>query len=453
MSRPSSVGEFARRVGHGCVAALEWHDRRPRARATSPRGWAWIVAIAAVFFWMSNPLVFVPNFYFALDDAQYWMKIVVVVTLPWLRLPRVPWPWVMFLGICYLSQLWTIGVFNTDVSNTLYLDITVLAIVAAANCEALVVCCGLALGGVAVMGLSLYAFYEEIPGAVNVFYGGIAGVGTNENILAYTLVLSLAATLATGLPRRGGLRTLWAAVILVHAYGLYVARSGTGFLAGVSLVLAVGAIAAYPSIRDKRRHAVAAWLGGAGGLLVAGLLVTVGLDKDLSTLSGRAPFWVAVIETTLDTEPWIGSGWGAVWEHPWNRAYVNPVVEQIYQRSGYPLSHGHNFFVDPLPELGLLGLTTALLMVGYTVVTVRRSGLYPGSPDPVAGRLVLLSLVALLVSGINEPMLTVPLGWWTFALVVATARQRVLSRKPPAGRHARSAEHPPLPQATVAGQE
>ena len=46
--------------------------------------------------------------------------------------------------------------------------------------------------------------------------------------------------------------------------------------------------------------------------------------------------------------------------------------------------------------------------------------------------------VALMVDGITEPMLTLPLGWWTLALVVATARQRVLPLPRPAGRHSRT---------------
>ena len=47
----------------------------------------------------------------------------------------------------------------------------------------------------------------------------------------------------------------------------------------------------------------------------------------------------------------------------------------------------------------------------------------------MTGRLVLLVLVALLVSGVSEPMLTVPLGWWSLTLVTALPRQRVLPRE------------------------
>ena len=43
----------------------------------------------------------------------------------------------------------------------------------------------------------------------------------------------------------------------------------------------------------------------------------------------------------------------------------NPVAADIYERAGLALAHGHNFFVDVLPELGLVGVFVALLMVAY----------------------------------------------------------------------------------------
>ena len=165
-------------------------------------------------------------------------------------------------------------------------------------------------------------------------------------------------------------------------------------------------------------------------------------------MSGRAPFWRATVEASLETAPWLGSGWGAVWEHPWNSAQPNSVAQLIYAKAGYGLPHGHNFFLDVLPEVGLVGLTVAMIMVGYSMFATRRCGLRSG-PDPIAGRLVLLVTVALMVNGITEPMLTAPLGWWAFALVVATARQRVLPRPQPGGRHLGAAAPEEIDKVTV----
>ena len=73
-----------------------------------------------------------------------------------------------------------------------------------------------------------------------------AGVGTNENILAYTLTTSLAAVLAIGWPRRSSARVAWIVLLAVHGYGLYRAGSGTGYSAALILLVAAALIMAWP---------------------------------------------------------------------------------------------------------------------------------------------------------------------------------------------------------------
>ncbi|GIM64172.1 hypothetical protein Pve01_82490 [Planomonospora venezuelensis] len=386
--------------------------------------------IAALLYWLSNPLVFIPSFFFSFEHALFWTKITMLVTLPWLRLPRIPWPWLLFVALCYLSQLWSISDANTDLSNLVYMQIALMAFIVAANCEPLVICWGLGLGGVVVVVLSEYAYRQELPGAANPFVSGavFAGVGTNENILGYTVAISLAAVLAIGWPGRLSAQALWVGTTAICGYGLYRAASGTGYLTMLGVVGTAVLILAWPRLRNVRRRVKL--VGASLAVMVplgAGLMVSLVLGKDLGTISGRAPFWRATVEASLETAPWLGSGWGAVWEHPWNSAQPNAAVQLIYAKAGYALPHGHNFFVDVMPELGLVGVATAVAMVVYAAASARRVGLLAGE-DPVAGRLVVLVLVALLVYGITEPMLTTPLGWWSFALVVATARQRVLPR-------------------------
>jgi O-antigen ligase len=404
-----------------------------------------VALIAAVFFLMSNPLVFIPTFYESLDRAVLLTEIVAVLSLPWLRLPRVPWPWVAFLGLCLLSQLWTINDVHTDISNVVYLKVSAIAFVMAANCQPVVVAWGLSLGGVSVMVLSVQAYLQEMPGASAASVGGatFTGVGTNENILAYTLVVSLAATLALARRRPLGAQVLWVLVLLINLSGLYLAQSGSGFMTTLAIALAVLALVAWPRVRAaRRRHSWALAAGIGGAVLIAGASVLVVLNIQLSTFSGRAPLWRAAFDSTWDKAPLIGSGWGAVWEHPWDPTPPNDVAADIYTRAGYALSHGHNFFVDVLPELGLLGVAFAVVMVGYAIREVRRTGLHAPSRDPLAGRLLLLVLVALVVFGITEPMLTIPIGWWSLALVVALPRQpssRPVPDGTPTGRGRRAA--------------
>lgn len=416
--------DTARRLGS---SLLTWNDSRPRASLVTVRGWWWGALIAVTFFWMSNPLVFVPTYYQSLEKAVFWTAIVLLISLPWLRLPRVPWPWLVFLGMCLASQLWTINDVNTDISNRLYIELTALAVIVAANCRLDVICWGMGVGGLSVVALSLYALHQHLPG---IEYGGVdgmvfAGVGTNENILSYTLTTSLAAVLAIGWQRRSIAKAAWIALLAVHAYGLYRAGSGTGYSAALITVVAAALLMAWPRFgRAGRRVMIAAMALGSTALMLVLWVVTVVLGKEISTLSGRAPFWRATIEATFDRAPILGSGWGAVWEHPWDPTAPNYVALDIYTRAGYALSHGHNFFVDVIPELGFLGLSVVLLMVAYAIREIRRCGLHAGSADPFAGRLLLLVLVSLLAAGIPEPMLVVPIGWWSLALVVSFPRQR-----------------------------
>ena len=417
----------APRPGSALEALTTWLDARPRASFATARGWWWAALVAALFFWMSNPLVFVPTFYTDVGIARVWVLAVVVLSLPWLRLPRVPWPWLLFVGLGLLSRFWTINEFHTFVSNTVYVQVAAMAVVVAASCSPLVVSWGMGAGGVSVVVLSLYAHHLELPGASNTAIGGadFTGIGTNENILAYTLAVALAAMWAAGRQRHRGAQVLRLVAMAVLAYGIYRAGSGTGFTTVVALLVTGLVVVEWPRLASFGRRRLLRLASAAVVAVAAGVwVIAVVLDKQVSSFSGRVPFWQAIISATLDRAPILGSGWGAVWEHPWDPTPPNDAALDIYERAGYPLVHGHNFFLDVMPELGLAGVAVALLMVAYAVRQVRRCGLHAGAADPVTGRLVLMVLVALLVSGITEPMLTVPLGWWSLTMVVALTVQR-----------------------------
>ena len=102
------------RLRTAVASAIAWHDARPRASLSSVRGWLWVALISAVFFWMSNPLVFVPGFHLSLEKSVLWTAVALVVTLPWARVPRVPWPWIVFHIVTYASLLWTIDPHLTE---------------------------------------------------------------------------------------------------------------------------------------------------------------------------------------------------------------------------------------------------------------------------------------------------------------------------------------------------
>ena len=416
-------------------AAAARQRRLRRIDVAGPAGWLWAALLAWDFFLMSNPLVLVDTFQDALRMALLSTGAVIVVTIPLLRLPRVPVS--LLLLVCYMctSAMWSIDADLTWRAVGLYGQVGAIALVAGANLTPRTVAVGVSLGGVAVLATSWYGFVNELPGAFYFSTDGMVliGVGMNQNILGYTLTLALAAALSLGVPRGWGWRAAWAVPVGVLGWGVQTAGSASGYVTAAVLVLATVAMAVTRHVSLSRRAAWS-WTFGAGVVLTATLYVVDSvLGKEASTLSARTPFWEATFET-VDDRLLFGYGWGTVWAHPWNTAPLNEIVQRIYDAAGTQLTHGHNAFVDPVPEIGLAGVALFVLVLGHAAVrALGRQPRRPVPPDQVGDLpadpprdvrrqstpVVLLVLLALLSFGVTEPMLTVPLGWWALVLVLA----------------------------------
>ena len=377
---------------------------------------------------MSNPLVFIPVFQESLTHATRLTAVVVIVTLPWFRLSRPPWAVVAFLGYAWLSTAWSVTPIVTWHTTLLYAVMTLVAVVIASNVTSEVLGHGAALAGVATVAASYYALVHELPRAMPEGYEFMAGIGANRNILAYTLVLSLAFALGV-VPSAWWARLVWATSVAVIALGIYLAESGTGYAAAFLLVVVRLTFPVTASLRGHRLWAVIVRTSIVLVLLIAALGAwqlnhiseTVGRD---TSLSGRVPFWRATIET-LDGSIWFGNGWGAVWPHPWYIAPANPVFDRIVAAAGYFLTHGHNSVIDLVAEVGVVGTALWVLLV-LTAVRASLQRLHHGAewPDERMGGLTgLLAVLALLMLGVTEPLSTIPIGWW--CLVVVAVRTPV----------------------------
>lgn len=398
--------------------------RRPASHGTL-RGALWVLYLGAVYYLMSNPIALMGDFGKSLQIVIWGSAAFLLVQVRWLRAPRPSWPLVLFLAYALLSWFWSISPSATLHAVQFYVVLGVLAAVVAANVDVTTLAHGLASGGLVVLAASLYAAYENIPG-VRIPAGGdgwLAGVGTNANILGYSLVPALAAVLAV-LPRTRWGWVPWSATASALAIGVVLAYSGTAMLAAVTVT--VVALIMH-SIR---------WFSRLGrGWLKASILTpvllalptyllvnAVLLGRDVATLDGRVVVWQAAIETSRPAL-WTGNGWGAVWQHIWLVAPANPVVDRIYVRTGIVFSHGHNSFIDPLPELGLIGVALLVwchLWAGYRAISAvlsKQSTL----EDRARGRLVLCLLTALLVLGVSEPMSVIPLGWCLLVIALTGA--------------------------------
>lgn len=419
---------------------------RPRADSGTVRGTLWTLLLAVDFYLMSNPIVFLGDFDHALRRALVVTSVFVLVNLFWIRLPGIPWDVLLFLGLAALSVRWSINAPTTWQAVELYALVAAIALLIAANVTVPVLVDGLALGGVLVLAASLYARHAQLPGAgpTPEFPDSyMAGIGTHKNILAYTLVLALTAAVSV-VPRT---RLGWVARVAAGGFilvGIYLAYSGTGFIAAAAAVATSVFLIGFEHV--GRRWARRKRLLVEGAVVVA-ILATLALGKEFvfgwlgkdDSLTGRVPVWNGIIAVAEHGPLWLGSGWGAVWGHPWQLAPENIWAYRIYAVGGL-VTHGHNSFLDLLPQIGLVGIGLCLLVY---LRTTARAVSWRHRPDggrtmADASRFLLVGIVGHLVLGLTEPLFTIPVGWFVLVLMVAV---RVGRPEPPPtrvrGKHVR----------------
>src|SRR4051794_14664003 len=101
----TTAGGRVARVRRGLSRHLG--TRRP-AEAGTARGLLWIVFVAYEFYLLSNPIAILGRWDETWAQAQMVAVAMIVIQLPWLRLPRVPAVLWAFTGLTVLSVGWSI---------------------------------------------------------------------------------------------------------------------------------------------------------------------------------------------------------------------------------------------------------------------------------------------------------------------------------------------------------
>jgi hypothetical protein len=400
----------------------------------------WSASIALCFYFISSPLVFVPLFDDSLNYALLITTAACVLSLPKLRVPRIPWAVLPFLGFGLASALWSINRSDTIHFAGLYVVLMLLASIAASNVGTRALARGVVGGAALVMVASLYAYWRDLPGS-HVLAGSsgyIAGVGTNRNILAYTMILAFPFAVSH-LPRSRLHRAVWAGALILIISGILLAESATG----VVTTFVVTALALVLGWRDHHfanaRATGRRFWGYVSGLVLLVAVVCVvsyeALHRDLHrdfSFTGRSSIWESIWVTSGTRTRIIGEGFGTVWMHPWRRASPNGVFDAITQHLGYYVPHGHSSVMGLVPEVGLVGV--ALFSLTYVVPILRARTWQQSSTMSTrqTGRLVTLGVVALVLGGVTEPLSTVPLGFYVAVLLIAHAPPAADDPAPPA---------------------
>jgi exopolysaccharide production protein ExoQ len=238
-----------------------------------------------------------------------------------------------------------------------------------------------------------------------------------NNTLARIMVLAVVVFLFVRTRTHRSLPWLGIAASLVL---LLLSRSVTGMIVCAAMV---GTFLLYTLVGPRDPiliPLVVVGLAAAGLLLfpnftVAGALELVGRKPDLT---GRTELWSAAL-VSISKRPSLGYGFSAFW----------PVKGEesgsLLLTAGWPVTFGHNGFVDLALDLGALGLVT--FAVGYVIFWRRALAFLVREPGPTAGWLCTYLMFMLLYNLTESSLLAQHTIFW----VLYTSAAVSLSSAPP----------------------
>lgn len=139
--------------------------------------------------------------------------------------------------------------------------------------------------------------------------------------------------------------------VLLYALVMTGSRSSTG---GVLL------IAFFHINQSKNTKLKLAMYGGAAAIIPV-MVQTVWLKagdgmEEVLTMTGRLPFWTALINEAFPQEPWFGFGF--------MRIYYTETFQSVHTYAGHMT---HNTFLQVLMNLGIVGFTLVLFQLIFTI--------------------------------------------------------------------------------------
>ena len=210
-----------------------------------------------------------------------------------------------------------------------------------------------ALGLLAVASLAAALAFPSFGVMHELFPGAWRGLWLEKNALGNMMTIGFMACVAAALlePRRAML--WWPTAALCLALVL-LSTSKTSL---VSCLLGMGGLVLVWIVRRGRIGRLIGTYGAVMGVLLVGFVALVAsnvvlaaLGKD-ATLTGRTQIWAAVMRRIQD-RPWLGYGYGAVWDDtsPW------APLAWIIKQAGFRPAHAHNSWLEQWLGLGIPGL-------------------------------------------------------------------------------------------------
>lgn len=222
---------------------------------------------------------------------------------------------------------------------------------------------------------SIGVMHELFPGAWR-------GVWTEKNDLGGNMSLGFCCLAAAAVLNPARARLWWP----MAALALFLILMSTSKTSLVAVTLGVGGLVFVALVRRGPAMGVATtWLAVLGISLIAGFALFASdlffeiLGKD-ATLTGRTKIWAAILRQ-IDTRPWTGFGYGAVWDET---GAWGPLA-WIVKDAGFRPHHAHNAWLEQWLGLGIVGLAAFVgfylqTMTTAVVAVYRHKGAYLALP-------------------------------------------------------------------------
>ncbi|MEO0132725.1 MAG: O-antigen ligase family protein [candidate division WOR-3 bacterium] len=263
-----------------------------------------------------------------------------------------------FIGIVWLSQYWSIDVYQTKSSTLLLIESTIIGIYIA----------------------SRYNFQEQtrllmimfsIASLLSIFYvyampnlgimngpkvsedlqGTWRGIYVHKNVMGR--VMTVGGILLLIQPFIVKKRKWLAWLIFLVCLQLILGTNSKTGLVGFLFIIAISPIARvfrWSMAVGIPLYICAMLLGGVGAVFLGdnwdAALNSIGKDPNLN---GRLPIWQILVHR-IGERPWLGYGFHAFWQG-WSGKYSGPIWRQIVWLPG----HAHNGFMDLMIDVGFVG--------------------------------------------------------------------------------------------------
>jgi O-antigen ligase len=197
--------------------------------------------------------------------------------------------------------------------------------------------------------------------------------------------------------RQRGRLALYAVFYLFSLVVIYFSESVAGYL--LCIIMGFCTVLAFFWLRVRHRLKPIHYYGalGTGGLAAAILLLNLefvfGLFNRSTSLTGRIPLWIYLIQEVFARSPWLGHGFGALWSLTSFRLETSEAVNW-----GLPVAIGDNGFLDILLHVGLLGFIPFL---GVLLKWIVQSGKFAYRHVSITAFFPLLLAIYMVVANIS----------------------------------------------------